>query len=67
MLLWDLSIRKEFRATETVRVRFQGDLFNVLNHANFRTLSVDSSARDFGAISAAGPARNIQFGLKVQF
>ena len=53
--------------TERVKIRFQGDMFNLLNHTNFRGVNTDSSSRDFGSISAAGPARNIQFGLKVQF
>ena len=31
------------------------DMFNLLNHANFRAVNTDSSSRDFGSISAAGP------------
>jgi len=67
MFLWDLSTRKEFGVSESVKVRFQGDFFNLPNHANFRGLSTDASSLAFGSISAAGPSRNIQFGLKVQF
>ncbi len=67
LLLWDVSLRKVFSINERVKFRFQADLFNVLNHANFRTPSVDASAGDFGAISAAGPARNVQFGAKLMF
>jgi hypothetical protein len=67
LFLWDLSIRKEFSATERIKIRFQADLFNLLNHANFRVPNTDSSSRDFGTISSAGPGRNIQFGLRVRF
>lgn len=67
MFLWDLSLRKEFAATERFKVRFQTDFFNLLNHANFRGLTTDSNSRAFGTITAAGPARNVQFGLRVQF
>jgi hypothetical protein len=67
MFLWDLSTRKEFAATERFKVRFQVDFFNLPNHANFRGLSTDASTPAFGSITAAGPARNIQFGLKIQF
>ena len=67
MFLWDLSLRKEFAVTESFKVRFQADMFNFLNHTNFRGVTTDASSRDFGSISASGPARNIQFGLKAQF
>jgi hypothetical protein len=32
----DLSIDKNFKLTERVRMQFRLDLFNLLNHANFR-------------------------------
>jgi hypothetical protein len=67
LLLWDVSLRKEFAATERLKVRFQGDVFNLLNHANFRTLDTVITDKAFGSISAAGPSRNIQVGLKLQF
>jgi hypothetical protein len=67
LLLWDLSLRKEFAATERVRFRLQGDIFNVMNRANFRTLDTNVTDLAFGTISAAGPGRNVQLGLKVQF
>jgi hypothetical protein len=67
LLLWDVSLRKEFPITERVRIRFQGDVFNVLNRANFRGLDTNVTDLAFGSISAAGPARNVQLGLKLQF
>jgi hypothetical protein len=67
LFLWDLSIRKEFAATERLKIKFQADMFNLPNHTNFRGLTPDASSRDFGSISASGPSRNIQFGLKAQF
>jgi hypothetical protein len=67
LLLWDVSLRKEFQASERVKLRFQGDLFNLLNHANFRTLDTVTTDKAFGTISSAGPSRNIQIGLKLQF
>jgi len=33
---WDFSLRKQFSVTERVNVRFQADLFNAFNRANFR-------------------------------
>jgi hypothetical protein len=67
LLLWDTSLRKEFSASERIKVRFQGDVFNLLNHANFRTIDTIITDKAFGSISSAGPARNIQVGLKLQF
>jgi hypothetical protein len=73
---WDFSMRKEFTLTERFRLRFQMDLFNAFNRANFRTPDVafgtltaagGPSNGAFGKISTAGPARNIQFGLKLNF
>jgi hypothetical protein len=67
MFLWDVSLRKVFSATERLKIRIQADMFNLLNHPNFRSPTADVSAGDFGAISAAGPARNVQFGAKLMF
>jgi hypothetical protein len=36
LLNTDLSIDKNFKLTERVRMQFRLDLFNLLNHANFR-------------------------------
>ena len=35
LFLWDLSIRKEFAVTERLKIKFQGDMFNLPNHTNF--------------------------------
>jgi hypothetical protein len=73
---WDFSMRKEFTLTERFRLRFQMDMFNAFNRSNFRTPDVafgtllaagGPSNGAFGKISTAGPARNIQFGLKLNF
>lgn len=73
---WDFSMRKQFRLTERFNLRFQADMFNAFNRANFRapdvafgtlTTAGGPSNGAFGKISTAGPARNIQFGLKLNF
>jgi hypothetical protein len=73
---WDFSMRKQFSLTERFNLRFQMDLFNAFNRANFRSPDVafgtltatgGPSNAAFGKISTAGPARNIQFGLKLNF
>jgi Carboxypeptidase regulatory-like domain len=64
---WDFSIRKQFQLTEKMNVRFQADMFNAFNRANFRSPSVVVTTGGFGTIGSTGPARNIQFGLKFGF
>lgn len=76
---WDFSARKQLAISERFRLRLQVDFFNALNRANFRAPDVGfaslnpagsafpSSNANFGRISTAGPARNIQFGLKLNF
>src|SRR5260370_17581 len=73
---WDFSMRKQFTLTERFNLRFQMDMFNAFNRANFRspdiafgtlTAAGGPSNGAFGKISSAGPARNIQFGLKLNF
>ena len=64
---WDFSLRKQFKISERFNVRFQADMFNAFNRANFRAPSTVVTNAGFGTITATGPARNIQFGLKLNF
>ncbi|HXM34786.1 MAG TPA: carboxypeptidase-like regulatory domain-containing protein [Pyrinomonadaceae bacterium] len=64
---WDISARKQFAINERFKLRFQVDFFNVFNRTNFRSPAVVVTSGGFGAITTAGPARNIQFGLKLNF
>jgi hypothetical protein len=69
-------MRKQFSLSERFKLRFQADMFNAFNRANFRapdvafgTLNPNGTPSNaaFGKISTTGPARNIQFGLKLNF
>jgi hypothetical protein len=64
---WDFSMRKQLQLNERFRLRFQADMFNAFNRANFRAPATVVTTAGFGTITAAGPARNIQFGLKLDF
>ncbi len=64
---WDFSLRKQFRMTERFRMRFQADMFNAFNRANFRGPGTVVTNLGFGTIGTTGPPRNIQFGLKLDF
>jgi hypothetical protein len=65
---WDLSIVKDFRVHERLKLRFRADVYNALNQTNFATPNRTPTNSAFGAITATdGDARNWQLGLKVQF
>jgi len=65
--VWDLSLRKRWRAGERVGLLFQADLFNAFNRPNFLGLNVNASSVDFGSVTTAAPGRNVQFGMKLTF
>ena len=67
LVTWDFSMRKQFRMTERFRLRFQADMFNAFNRANVRAPTTVVTTAGFGTIGTAGPARNILFGLKLDF
>ena len=69
---WDMQLVKQTSFHEKYNLRFSTDFFNVLNHANFSTLTSSISSTTFGqALSqrALGQtqSRQIQFGLKLQY
>jgi hypothetical protein len=65
--VWDFSIRRRISLTERFKLQFQADIFNAFNRTNFRDMEVSASSAAFGQLTAAGPGRNIQFGLKLTF
>jgi hypothetical protein len=64
---WDFSVRRRVGLTEKFKLQFQADVFNAFNRANFRTLDSNHNNGGFGTVSATGPPRNIQFGVKLTF
>src|SRR5262245_22604029 len=67
LMTWDFSMRKQFSLSERFKLRFQADMFNAFNRANYRAPALVRTTNGFGTIAAAGTARNIQFGLKLNF
>lgn len=64
----DLSAAKSFPLYgESVRLKFQADAFNFLNRTNFNGVNLTTTSTNFGTISAAFPARQLQFTLKALF
>jgi hypothetical protein len=69
----DLSLFKNLRVREKVNAQLRGEVFNVMNHANFA--SPNATVFSSGAISPSAGlitstvtfSRQIQFGLKLMF
>lgn len=64
----DFSLIKNIRFSESLRLQLRGEAFNVLNTTNFRTLSLNVTSTDFGAVTApTRDARQLQFAAKFYF
>jgi hypothetical protein len=61
---WDFSAFKNIRVAEGKQFQFRAELFNLLNHTNFRLPDSDISSPTFNHIQAALPPRLVQFALK---
>ena len=72
----DFSIRKRFRIGENKDLRLQGDVFNAFNRNNFNAINTTCTtstptggctSNGFGTLTASGPGRSIQLGIKFAF
>jgi hypothetical protein len=63
----DLSLFKTFGLSESARLQFRVECFNVANHANFSTPDNDIASPNFGRALQAAPPRLFQAGLKLIF
>ena len=63
----DLSMMKELRFTERFSAQIRAEAFNIFNHTNFRTVSTNITAANFGVVTAVRDPRTMQFGLKLMF
>jgi hypothetical protein len=64
---WDFSAFKNIRVAEAKEFQFRGELFNFLNHTNFRLPVSDISSPNFGQIQQDVGPRVIQVALKFLF
>jgi hypothetical protein len=64
---WDFSALKNIRLTESKQLQFRGELFNLLNHTNFRLPVSDIESPTFGQIQSDVSPRVIQVALKFLF
>ena len=73
---WDLSLFKNFRVAERVRLQFRSEFFNAFNHPSFSTIGtslttttagVNPAVNNFGVVTGTRDARVVQFALKLSF
>lgn len=64
---WDFGVMKNIKMTEAMALQFRAELFNILNHPNFRLPDSDISSPTFNQILAARDPRQVQFALKFLF
>jgi hypothetical protein len=64
---WDFAALKNIRLTESSRLQFRAEMFNLLNRSNFRLPDCDISSPTFNHILAAQAPRQVQFALKFMY
>ena len=52
---------------ESGKLEFRAEFFNVFNHVNLTGMSTDINSGSFGLATGAFPARDIQFGIRIEF
>lgn len=67
----DLAISRDFRLTETVRLRFRAEGTNIFNMVNLgqpgNSVPSGTTSTTFGVITSAASMRKLQFGLRLSF
>jgi hypothetical protein len=63
----DLSLAKNFKATERIGIRVQADAFNAFNRVNLADPVMDLASINFGKSVSTNTPRLIQLGVRIQF
>ncbi|HEY1402532.1 MAG TPA: hypothetical protein VGB05_00245, partial [Pyrinomonadaceae bacterium] len=63
----DFTMTKNIRFNESLRLQLRGEAFNVFNHTNFRNISTNVTAANFGQVTTVRDPRTIQLGVKFYF
>lgn len=60
----DFTMSKNFKFAERFRLQLRAEAFNILNMTNFRALSTNVTAVNFGQVTTVRDPRTLQFGVK---
>ncbi len=63
----DFTLTKNLRFGENIRLQLRGEAFNIFNTTNFRGLSTNVTAANFGQVISVRDPRTLQFGVKFYF
>jgi hypothetical protein len=63
----DLSLQKAFSLTESVRLQWRTEIYNLFNRPNFNIPNRIAFTPNFGRISSAQDSRQLQLALKLSF
>ena len=64
---FDLGMSRSQRIRERASLQFRAEFFNALNTPQFDAPNGSVTATNFGAITSAGGARQIQLGLRLSY
>jgi hypothetical protein len=64
---WDMSAFKNFHFTESFKLQFRAEFFNIFNHTNFSNIGATLGSSTYGNVTASRDPRIIQLGLKLYF
>jgi hypothetical protein len=63
----DFAFQKDILLREPAKLQFRAEAYNALNHPNFNIPNRIAFSANFGSISSAQDARQLQFALKLAF
>ena len=64
---FDLALQKEVPLTESAKLQFRAEAYNLFNHPNFNIPNRTAFTANFGKISSAQDARQFQFAARLVF
>ncbi len=64
---FDFTMSKSIRFGEFTRLQLRGEAFNIFNHTNFRAISTNVTAANFGQVLSVRDPRTLQLGAKFIF
>src|SRR5262249_29923111 len=63
----DLNLVKRMKVTERVSAEVRADVFNILNHTNYRNPNASFTSTNFGVIDNAYDPRIMQLAIRARF